>query len=486
ALGLSAFFLSYLHEVRMYSLVPLLCALGLWLYWRLLRRPFTRAGLILLFFTFVAMLYTHYVAGLLALSIGLYHLIAAPKNRTWLIILFTIGAAGLTFLPWMGVAYSAALVAGADSTRQAVALNPLEMTSDLLYLFSNGSVALLAVLAWSSLQLRRSAIGLLWFVAIGTLLLAILVNSRFHFVNNIRQVIALFPLLALIAGIGAARTKLAPLIMGLWVVTGIWFTFNPAYFAHLWITVLPWDKLANDLRPAAQPGDTLVFLNPDGTPNWINQPSADYYLHDLNIGTHLLDSLPDKTPDDYDQQLRGYVADAPLFWVAFDPEHRHSALAESAVERFVNGQYLACEPSAHNPDVTLQLYARLTDAPLDYHFGVGSISAAIALGGLQPFPTRTASTLRFLLHAAVDPSVTLSDYSVALHVEDSAGQLVAQTDFGLTQGCYAAEISGLPPGTYNAFLTVYRWQTGERLPGTNPTSGDQADRLPLGEFTVTG
>ena len=38
ALGLSAFFIQYLHELRMYSLVALLTVSTLWLYSRVIRR----------------------------------------------------------------------------------------------------------------------------------------------------------------------------------------------------------------------------------------------------------------------------------------------------------------------------------------------------------------------------------------------------------------------------------------------------------------
>lgn len=481
ALGFSAFYLIYFTEVRMYSLVPFLCALGLWCYGRLRRARPTRLRLTVFFFVLVAMLYTHYVAGLLALALGLYHLLFAPKNRAWPLIAWTLIGAGLTFIPWLGVAYGAALVAGADPTRLAVTKSPLEMTSDLLYLFSNGGIALLALLAWHSLQKRRSVVLLLWFVGVVTLALTILVNSRFHFVNNTRHVIALFPVLALIAGAGAARTKAAPVILGLWVAAGLWLNVNPAYFAENWVTVLPWNTLAQELASRAQPGDALVFLNPNGTPAWINEPSADYYLHELPIAVHLLESLPDEPPAAYDAQLQGDIAGAPLVWIAFDPQHRHANWAEDAVQRLPNAGYAACAPALHLPDLTLQAYAEPA-AALPYRFG-GEVG--VRLGLIQPLPAVTTGALRLLLQASVDPALPRGDYSVAVHVETADGQLVAQTDFGLPDGCYVAPIGSLPPGRYRALIMVYRWQTGERLPGTIAGTDAAGDRLLLGEFTVT-
>jgi hypothetical protein len=172
------------------------------------------------------------------------------------------------------------------------------------------------------------------------------------------------------------------------------------------------------------------------------------------------------------------VAGAPHFWVAFDPAHRHSAQAESAVQRPAGDGYSACEPAVRQIDTTLQLYARANEVAFDYRFG------GIALGIIEPLPDAVDSSLRLLLISSVDPTVARGEYSVALHVENGDGQLVTQTDFGVPDGCYVAQIDSLPPGRYRALLTVYRWQTGERLAGTSTTTGEQGDRLFLGEFVA--
>ncbi len=481
SLGLSGFYLLYLHEARMYALVALLTVLALWIYWGLLRGKPTPLRLFVLYASLVALLYTHYVAGVLAITVGIYHLIFAPKDRRWLPVLLVIIVAGLTFLPWLGVAFGEATAVSADKSRQFQSEDALTATSSLFYLFSNGSVALLAIFGFYGLAQRKPSIRLIWLIGVIALTLTLLANERFHFIDNTRYLLGFFPLLALIVGFGAVRFKLAPVAMCIWVAAGVWLTFNPAYFQAAWITVLPWDHLARDLRPIAQPGDKLIFLNPDGTPAWINEPVADYYLHNVPVQPYLLESLPDKTPDEYDSQLQGFVGTSSPFWIAFDPQHRHSVSAENAVNRFVRDK-LACEPAEHTPDVTLQLYASAANVPMNYHFGSG-----ITLGEIQPLPTQIASNLRLLLLVSDDSSVDRSQYSVALHVENQAGQLVGQTDFGLPNGCYAAEIASLSPGgTYHALLTVYRWQTGERLPGTNVVSGEQGERLSLGQFKVTG
>ncbi|MCZ2099188.1 MAG: glycosyltransferase family 39 protein, partial [Anaerolineae bacterium] len=161
ALGFSAFFVSYLHELRGYSLLPFLGGLGLWMYWRIRQTLPSPGRLAALFLALVAMLYTHYIAGMLALSIGLYHLIAAPKDRRWLPPLLVISAAGLAFVPWLGTVFGISDVVAADPSRHFVSQDALTAFSNLLYLFSNGSIALLAILAVYALPGgRRGARGL--------------------------------------------------------------------------------------------------------------------------------------------------------------------------------------------------------------------------------------------------------------------------------------------------------------------------------------
>ncbi len=79
-------------------------------------------------------------------------------------------------------------------------------------------------------------------------------------------------------------------------------------------------------------------------------------------------------------------------------------------------------------------------------------------------------------------------YSVGLHLQNGAGQLVAQADFNFpaeTEACRTVELSlsGVAPGVYDLLATVYAWETGERLPPSSDfPSGD--DRVLLGTITI--
>jgi hypothetical protein len=74
-------------------------------------------------------------------------------------------------------------------------------------------------------------------------------------------------------------------------------------------------------------------------------------------------------------------------------------------------------------------------------------------------------------------------YSFALHVEDSAGALVAQVDQSLPEAAFTCRpvslhLTDLPPGTFTLRAVIYEWQTGTRLPVPDD------DRPILGTFEV--
>ena len=80
-------------------------------------------------------------------------------------------------------------------------------------------------------------------------------------------------------------------------------------------------------------------------------------------------------------------------------------------------------------------------------------------------------------------------YSIALHLEDTAGSVVAQADYPLPGDEYACrstniDVHNLPSGEYMLLLAVYNPSTGERLQAINETTGETGDRLPLGSVVI--
>ena len=102
-LATSAFFITYLHVARAFSMVALFAVMTIWSYWRLALRPPAngpgRAAQLGFVVGSIGIFYTHYYAVLLLVGVGLWHLLFMPKDRRWWRPVLLLGLATLAFLP---------------------------------------------------------------------------------------------------------------------------------------------------------------------------------------------------------------------------------------------------------------------------------------------------------------------------------------------------------------------------------------------------
>jgi len=126
---------------------------------------------------------------------------------------------------------------------------------------------------------------------------------------------------------------------------------------------------------------------------------------------------------------------------------------------------------------------------LDAHLG-----NAIRLSGytLEAAPGGLQAALYWQARATPE-----ADYTVFVHVVDAAGNIVAQSDSQPLDGQYPTSIWSLgeiiverriiqaPPGDYQVFVGLYRWETLERLPVTLNGQRLPDDRLLLGAIHVS-
>jgi hypothetical protein len=300
---------------------------------------------------------------------------------------------------------------------------------------------------------------------------------------------ALWPLLAVVMGLGAAamaRSRLKPgIVLAIWTAGFFWLTVTvtpPEPSDANWVTVLRWDTLAEQVQPYAHAGDALVFYLPRYVPNWIHDPLARYYLHNVPVDIHLLESLTDKTPDEFTRHSREFTQDAARVWVAWSPQYAPSPLARTALEGVLAEQFLSCGVFSESPEMRLDLYVRASEEGPQFRFGDD-----IELTLLEPLPETVTGALEVVTGWSAD--IPAGQYSAGLHVDDAQGNFVAQADFGLPTSppnCHLATIAldTLPTGQYTLYALVYSQQTGERLPATRLDSGEQGERLEIGEFSI--
>jgi hypothetical protein len=498
-LGASAFFIDYLHEARAYTMFTLLTAFTVWVYWKLLRseREPRWWSYALLTLGLVALAYTHYVALVVGVSIGVYHLLFVPKNRRWRRIVGAMILAAVLYLPWLSVTVEVIHRGTGDTNRQATSMNAGTTLETLVHAFSNGSAGLLALVLLYTLTERRRAAGYVWFLLLLSLVVILAVNAVVPFMVHLRYLLGLWGLLALLVGIGIARLGergLTPVILlAVWMGVGVWQTFQPGFINDLFGQVYraPWAGLSQGLdilKSQSQPDDLVLFH--------ISQPGYEPFNY------FVLDYLMHGIPGRYDQIERmnnsfakddnGYLVDvyktirgAPFIWTLVVPEI--PTTNKSGVVNYVlQTQYAQCQRVLDRPDLQMTLYAKSeTGENALYRFGDG-----IALLPLSALPDSVQNRLRIVQGWVMDAVVPRDAYSVAVHIENAAGQLVAQGDYGLPNqrpfGCEAEDVTldKLPPGEYHLLVGVYAWQTGQRLPGAAVKTGEKGDRLLLKTFTI--
>ena len=515
-LGLSAYFVVYLHEVRAYMLMALCTTITLLAYWRLMHRSRASMGLSATFVLGLAgMSYTHYMTVPVIFAIGLYHLLFAPKNRRWLYVTGLAVAAGLCFLPWAAVAVTAAGRIVGDTTFEFYSKPPITLTLDLITNFSNGSPLLLAVFGWYALYRWRSTGGRFALtLLLGGLGATILLNELFRFVASTRYLLALFPPLALVVGLGTAtlhRLKLRPMIMlGIWGLAGIVITLYPVERQSTqedWLIYLNWDKVSATLRSWVQPGDTIIYYLPQPVPAWVHAPVAAYYLYDLparvepyppfaypppdipeeSSRLYLVESLLDKPPAAYADEANALLSDQTNVYVAYNPLHRPGPFTQSSFETALAERgFILCQSPIAQPDLYLGLYANINTSEAAHRL---QFEQNITLDLLTPVSTSTHDRLRVLLRWHLGDNVPRGTYSLGLHLEDANGNFISSVDAGLpveNESCQQmiVETAGLEPGQYQLRAVVYDWQTEVRLPATTSDQPTPDTRPLLATFTL--
>ena len=493
----SAFYSSYLHELRTYTLLTFFALVMLVCYTRLIAPRFGRPRIysIGLLVSVTALLYTHYTGGLLIAALGLYHLLFVPKNSRWWLALLTLAVGSALFLPWVQILLDTVSSLGENSDRQALAMSTGETLVMLVYAFSNGTWLLalipLAALVSHATRTRRWTL----FTLAVTLLLALLLNLIVPFMGHIRYILVILPLWALATALGfqvLLRWRIPALLIGAaWIVTGVYFSFAPqfndALFQDVYLRVfrphLPLDALAETLENNILPDDYVILHSPIN--NWAVGGTFEYYMSRLPVNFTMLSWLDAAS---FENQVQSLIdqPDITRLWLAVERDQPYGSRLPILTST-LDERYAICEGRYDFDELYLEQYAKApvccTPPAAPLAESIATFGDHIGMVAVQPVSLNADSLTTIITWtAAAAPANT---YSVALHVEDQAGEVIAQVDYPLPVLPFYCEEShiplpvDLPPGAYSLRLIVYNWQTGERLPALDRLTGHSGDSLLL-------
>lgn len=489
ALGASAFFIHFLHEIRSYTLFTLAIVICVWCYWRMVRGKTNAAAQLAFLLSAIALLYTHYITWLTLVAIGSYHLLFVPRTRMWWRVWVLLALSVVAFLPWVGSVIQGITHLQANLLRRVIVIDAATALQMLVYAFSNGSVAMLTLVAGYGLLARGRGATFVRLWVGSVLVLSLMVNLWLEYLLHVRYLFTLWPALALLVGLGIASLAGGGVrpswVLAIWIGAGIWNSADPAFMYGLrTVKPLPFHVMHRVLVQRAQPGDAVAFDAPDY--NWNQTPILEYYTGGLPVQHKVIEDLPGKEgEEEFYLSARQFIAGAPRVWYGIETDLAPN-FRRAEFERALAADYVSCGTVFDIPDMRLLVYARIPDAPAPFRFGED-----ITLRLLEPLASTQAETLTVLQGWSTSPDVPAYTYSAALHVVNAADELVAQADYGLPLGAFSCQptdiaLNGLPPGEYRLLTAVYDWKTGERLPGQVTNRDKLFDRVPLGSFTKGG
>ncbi len=474
ALGASAYYLYFFHEARAYTFYVLLTPMMVWAY-----RRFALSGrwwfAMLLIVALTGALYIHYFAALTALLLGVFHLTLGLRwlrnSRRWWLLTGIFALCVLLFLPWLSVMLRGVAQAESElAVRGANALTSEAMIRGALFLFSNGSTAFMVfALVFAVRRGRRIVLAWAWCLGLAGLLLAI--NAFLGVVLEIRYMLAVWPVLALLVGfglenLGRSRSSIYVAFLSIWIAACLWMSFSPEAAVALrnpqWF--LPWREWHAALEVRTNTSDAVVVALPDWTWAVYQEEGRDYYLRDLAADVWLV-AQPDNVPGgDYPAQMH-LGDDTQRVWLVFDPTQptSHMELARETLER---DGFVACSVVPAQPE-NIQLFARVPDQEqaATAVFGAPASIHAYRVGGDPGGDV----TLIWSYAEGVDPL----PLSAGVYLEDASGRIVSQADAGLptsSSGCVDYDLppaEAAVPGSLSQSVAVYSWATGERIPAVD-------------------
>lgn len=236
-LGGSAMLSVYMHEVRTYSLLALSTVVLIWLYWRMLQRQSNWKLQAAFLLTATATLYTYPLAFAQILSLGVYHVLLAPRGQAWRRLLLLFVLTGILYAPWALASFNTVSSFLGTDLRALTFRTNLDLVRGLARGLSNGIWPFLLLPLFALRRLRRDrGLQFVWTFGLAFLAAMLVTNYMTGVIYHLRCLLPIFPVVALLGGIGCASLlayrKAVALILAAWCLAGIYSvsTFGSEFY----------------------------------------------------------------------------------------------------------------------------------------------------------------------------------------------------------------------------------------------------------------
>lgn len=486
----SALFNYYLHEIRMYALVVLAVTVVLWLYLRVLDSERALWSSVAFTLAAVAALYTHAFMTVLIAALGIYHLIVAPRTKSWRLLIFLFAIAGVLFFPWALVIVSKIGSKSAPSDFDFLRANG-ELLFDLARAASNGYWVFLLLPALSLKFIRADrGVLMLWWLGFAFVAALLAVNHNSRAINQLRYFLHIMPMFALLGGIACAQLiryrEAVALALTAWCISGL--TAVPSFgdILHIPGEVIvfhlgyPFRQISEVVKRPSGENDAVAFEFPHHS--WALQGVIDYYMRDSEARYVLSDALGKVGKPAEKRRLFGdFLGDAGRVYFVIDRTVAPSAfLAE--YERVLAERYIYCRSLWDDEWATIDQYARISalcEPPANplIIFDEGT--------ALLEFVQKKDDD-SYVFYSLWSAPIPADRFSFSLRFWDADGNLIHQADDALPVGEFSYRIdqvplSNLPEGkSMRIEGVIYEWRSGDRL-----RTLDGADVFPLGTVEAT-
>ncbi len=494
----SAFYNFYYAHARMYPLLVLASGIALWLYLRIThqQKRVKRSDCLALGAAVFLLVNTHAFSAAFLLTLGIYHLFIAPKNRRWLWVSIAVTAAVLLFSPWIQVLMTKGIRLTVQHWGTATINGQTAVRVWLTVMLNNQPLLLLLSIVGLAVGIWTKAIRLkpclILFPAFLIMLALIAHFTNLIVASGMRHHLAGWLPLALfiVTGLYALYCfrKWLGLLALLWVIAGLVFQM-PAdlqhdgriqTFSHPPVQIISRLALQAEQKPVIIAYDYDAFL--------INWPAhIGYSQQEHYFGQHDIAFEATDNPEWLENYVRSRAITEPSIWVFYQTSKTDTAKVVEFQAIMHKLNYQPCETIEMGVDtmVTQYLWDTLNcQAPrlrasyqtdiIDYQFYAAELDGA-------------HSKLLFSDQWTARGDDRLENYKMSYQLITSDWNNAAQLDLPLVHEgqlrLFSIDIANVPAGTYRLMAILYDKDSGERQDWLN-SAQDVSNMLTLTEIVI--